>query len=228
MNIPLPALLVTIVIFGFLTGSSLYFYNKAQTDTKTKNGEVTFDGQSPEQTKNDQPDAVDKLTKPAEPKGRPSYPANVYIIKDNETLFAIGQKFSIPWTLIVEANGLTNADVVQAKYPLVIPKLNKNTDYYRVNFILNDEKLSEINRELREVEDSEFFDVVKVVKKYAVPYFNVKETDEMTILEQDQSKGTAIVEAKAGDKVNVIGLIQPKVIGPKGLWTVLYIESIDE
>lgn len=228
MNIPTPAILVAVIIFGFLTGSSLYFYNKTSESAKKSADEVTFDNQSPEQKTENAPNVVDENTSPAEPKGRPSYPANVYIVQNNETLFAIGNKFSMPWTLIVEANGLTNADVIQSGYPLAIPKLNRNTDYYRINFVLNEDKLTELNRELRDQDQSEYFDPITVAKKQAVPYFKIKDTDEFSILEQDNSKGTALVEAKLGDQINVIGLSQPKVIGEKGLWVVMYVERIDE
>lgn len=229
MSIPPAVLVVTVLIFGFLTGSTLFFYNKAQVDTKTSDHAEadTFTADLPKTVDANQPDEVDSLTKPAEPRGRLSYPANVYIVQAKETLFAIGAKFKLPWTLIVEANGFSDANVIQANFPVVIPKFNKNTDYYRVNFVMNEDKQSEINRELRDEKTSDYFDPIKTAKKSAVPYFGVNENDSFSLIEQDLSQGTALVEAKTDTRKNMIGLIQPKVKGEKGLWVVLYVEKQD-
>jgi LysM repeat protein len=226
MNVPVSALIVTFLIFGFLTGSTLFFYNQAKVRKADRSEQgYNFNAEIPKSVDANTPDQVDAATKPAEPKGRPSYPANVYYVNPNETLFAIGNKFNLPWTLIVEANGISDANLIQANYPLVIPKYNKNTDYYRVNFVLNDEKLSELNRQLRNANESDYFDPIKVAKKYAVPYFGVSENDSFTLVEKDLSKGTALVEAKSDGQTNVIGLIQPKTKGEKGIWAVLYVEK---
>lgn len=229
MNIPPGVLVTTILLFGFLTGSTLFFYNKSSLSKPVANHDQadTFSGDIPATIDANAPDQVDAATKPAEPKGRLSYPANVYIVQPKETLFAIGAKFQQPWTLIVEANGFTDANLIQANFPLVIPKFNKNTDYYRVNFVMNEDKLSEVNRDLRETSSSDYFDPIKVAKKSAVPYFGVNENDAFSLIEQDLSKGTALVQAKTDSRNNYIGLVQPKVKGEKGLWVVLYVEKHD-
>jgi LysM repeat protein len=226
MRISPAILVIIIVLFGFLTGSSLYFYNKSRVSKKTatQNSE-TFTAEIPETVDANAPDIVDENTKPAEPKGRPSYPAHTYTVQSGETLFAIGNKFQQSWQQIVLANGLSNENLVQAGSILVIPKLNKNTDYYRVNFVLNDDKLTDLNRELREVDESDQFNPLFVAKETAVPYFNVAESDVFTLIEEDRSAGTALVEAKKADgQKNVIGLIQPKIKGAKGFWVILYVE----
>lgn len=229
MNIPTSALIVTVLLFGFLTGSTLFFYNKTRVEKTQKTEQVNlFNAELPKSVDANTPDEVDAATKPAEPKGRPSYPANVYTVSPKETLFAIGNKFNMPWTLIVEANGLSDANVIQANFPLVIPKYNKNTDYFRVNFVLNEDKLTEMNRELRDAKESEYYDPIKVAKKHAVPYFAVNEQDSFSLIEEDRSKGTALVEAKSERQTNVIGLIQPKTKGEKGLWVVLYVERHEQ
>ncbi len=129
------------------------------------------------------------------------------------------------WQLIVLANGLENENVVQTGKQLVIPKLSNETDYYRVVFTLNEDLASEKNRELRDVETSEEFDPIQVAKSDAIPYFGITETDEFTLLEQDNSRGTALVLAKNGSIENVVGLFQPKQKGERGFWSILYIES---
>ncbi len=229
MTVPPYVLVIILIVFGFMTGATLYFYGQSRTTTvsHSSTSKTTFDAKLPAAgTPTPQDEALTTNTKPAEPKGRLSYPTNVYTVAPHETLFAIGQKFQISWQLIVKANGLTNENVIQAQYPLVIPALNHNTDYYRVNMTLNEAVASSLNLELRDQNSSDYFDPVKVAKKDAVPYFGITNELSYTLADQDLSKGTAAVEVKKdNEKIAVVGLFQPKVKGNKGLWAVLYIEG---
>ncbi|MBI4948122.1 LysM peptidoglycan-binding domain-containing protein [Candidatus Berkelbacteria bacterium] len=226
-----PSLIVVfIIIIGFLTGSTLYFYNKSRELNSGKNVKTSFNGEvsSIGSTTNDNT-IVDKLTKPADPKGRVSYPANVYYVQTKETLFAIGKKFSMSWQTITKANGITNENIVQAGYPLAIPKINKETDFFRIYFIINEDIATKVNGELRSANDSFMFSAVEVAKRYSPPFFNLKTDSTYDLLEQDLSKGTAVVMVKLNDKEDVlIGLVQPKSKGDKGFWTIAYIELQDE
>ncbi|QQG50121.1 MAG: LysM peptidoglycan-binding domain-containing protein [Candidatus Berkelbacteria bacterium] len=221
-------LFVVLIVFGFLSGSTLYFYNKSGSSKSKNSAEPTFQADSLPQEQSSGPDKIDGLTAPAEPKGRLSYPSNVYKVQPKESLFAIGEKMGVSWLIVKAANGLKDENLIQADYPLAIPKLSRETDYYRVNFTLNEEKASELNRELRDKDSSEWYDPVAVVKKNAVPYFNIDENDQMKLMEADYSRGTALVEAKGEGKLNYIGLVQPKTKGQKGLWVLLYVESRSE
>ena len=223
MNVPISAVMVVVVIFGFLTGSSLYFYNKIDKGEKSTNSQ-TFSADIPESGSSLQPSKVDELTKPADVKGRVTYPANVYEIQKGDSLFGIGAKFEIDWELILLANSLESENVVQVGKQLVIPKLSHETDYFRINFLLDDDNASEKNRELREVEQDSSYNPILAAKDLAVPYFGITETDEFTLLEQDNSTATAIVQVKNGEKINVVGMFQPKQKGEKGFWAILYIE----
>lgn len=229
MQIPTTILLVAIIIIGFLTGSTVYYYSKSRTESASKNtSEKVFDPQATPATEAEKPNLVDTQTQAAEPKGRLSYPANSYTIQPKEALATIGEKMGVSWKLIKLANGFANENIIQSGMVIVIPKLNTKTDYYRINFIVNEEKATDLNRELRTADSSEFFDPITVAKKYAPPYFGVKAEDGYTLLEKDLSKGTALVEAKKDENVsNLIGLVQPKTTGEKGLWAMLYIEHRD-
>jgi len=228
MNIPFSVVVAVIVVFGFLTGSSLYFYNKNR-PAKTKNGSNSqqFDSQIPQLAGSGQGDIVDKNTQPAEDRGRVTFPANVYTIKKGETLFGLGAKFQLDWQLIVLANGLENENSIQSGKQLAIPKLNNETDYYRLEFAINEDNASLLNSQLRDQQESELFDPKKVAADTAVPYFAISESDEFILIEQDNSRGTALVEAKSSKKSNYIGLYQPKQKGEKGFWAILYIEHHD-
>ncbi len=157
-----------------------------------------------------------------------TYPAHVYTLSSGETLFAVGTKFSIDWQLIVLANGLENENVVQAGKELVIPKLSNETDFYRVNFLLDDNNASEVNRQVRDGEKPELLDPLKVTRTQAPPFFGVADNAEFKLLEQNVNEGTALVEARSGELVNVVGLFQPKQKGDKGFWAILYIEHHDK
>ncbi len=230
MNVSPAIVLLILVVFGFLSGSTLYFYNKSNGDsdtTKKTTTSATFQADLPAgQTA--QPDLVDSQTVPAEPKGRLSYPANIYKVQPKQSLFAIGEKMGVSWVLVKAANGLKDENLIQADFPLAIPKLSKETDYYRVNFLINDAKATELNRELRDKATSEWYDPINVTKTHAAPYFNFQETDALKLVEADYSKGTALVEAKVEGRANYIGLIQPKTKGQKGLWAIFYVENRSE
>lgn len=228
MNISPLALFGVLIVFGFLSGSTLYFYNKSDTKSPKNNTQPTFQADSLPQDQPAATDKVDTLTVPAEPKGRLSYPTNVYKVQAKESLFAIGEKMGVSWLIIKAANGLKDENLIQTDYPLAIPKLSRETDYYRVNFTINEDKAAELNRELRDKDSSEWYDPVNVAKKSAVPYFNLEEADQMKLIEADYSRGTALVEAKAEGRLNYVGLIQPKTKGQKGLWALLYVENHDE
>lgn len=226
MSIPINVVIAVIVIFGFLTGSSLYFYgkNKSNTSTDNQSNSEGFNGELPKLAGSGQAEIVDKNTKPADHRGRVTFPANVYNVKKGETLFGIGSKFQINWQLIVLANGLESENSIQAGKQLVIPKLSNETDYYRVDFTINEDNASLLNADLRDMSTSDYYDPKIVAKTNAVPYFGVGDGDEFTILEQDNSRGTAVVQAKGGEKTNVVGLYQPKQKGERGFWAILYIE----
>lgn len=229
MNIPPFVIVISLIVFGFLVGSTAYFYNKSQVVNSDNKKKITsFNGEVATATAENAPSKVDENTKPAEPRGRLSYPANAYVVQAGETLFAIGNKMGMTWQLIMQANGIVNENIVQAGYSLAIPKINNNTDYYRINLVVNEEKATQLNQQLRKEETSEYFNPIEMAKKSAVPYFGVKADDSFTLLEQDTSKGTAVVEVKKSDYVAIIGLIQPKVVGEKGLWAVVYVEKQDE
>ena len=228
MILPRSALLALVLIIGFLTSSTLYFYAKSSdAATKKSSNEATFDADLPQLTASQSSQKVDELTKPALSKGRLSYPKNVYTVEAKETLFGIGAKFGIDWKLIKLTNGITNENLIQAGYTLVIPRIEVTTDLYRVNFQVDEDQASALNRDLRDTTDDPLFDPVEVAKRNAVPYFGVLAESEFTLLERDESRGTALVQAKTIDNSIVVGLFQPKEKGKNGFWVVLYIELRD-
>lgn len=221
-NSPL-TIFIILAVFGFLSASTIYFYNKSKPVDVDKQNSTTFNAELPKESS--EPSKVDQNTVAGEPKNLLSYPANTYKVQPRESLFAIGEKMGVSWLIIKAANGLRDENLIQADFSLVIPKLSKETDYYRVNFLINEVRASELNRELRDQQESEWYDPVEVVKKTAQSYFGITDQDQMKLVEANYSNGTALVEAKTEERENYIGLIQPKTKGQKGLWALYYVES---
>src|SRR3990167_4358894 len=151
MRVPPALVLVTVLLLGFLFSSTVYFYSKSRPSSKNSGDKTAFSGDLPQLTASETSKKVDELTKPADPKGRLSYPANVYTVETKETLFGIGSKFGIDWKLIKLANGITNENLIQTGYTLVIPRIEVTTDLYRVNFQVDEDQASTLNRDLRDI-----------------------------------------------------------------------------
>ncbi len=218
-------LLVIVLIIGFLSSSTVYFYSQNRLSQTQKNSRsTTFSADLPQLSATESSQKVDQLTQPADPRGRLSYPANVYTVATNETLFGIGAKFGIDWQLIKLANGTKDENLIQVGYSLAIPRIDLSTDLYRVNFKIDENIASQLNGELRDKSSNPLFNPVEVAKKDAGPYFGLTSQDEFTLLEQDNSRATALVQAKNSAVSTVIGLFQPKEKGKKGLWAIIYIE----
>lgn len=229
MTVPPYVIVIVLIIFGFLTGATIFFYDQSRVGTvnHATSQKVTFSGTVPQpNTNTPQNQALAALTKPDAPKNRLSYPTNIYVVQPKETLFGIATKFGLPRQLIIQANGLSNENVIQANLALVIPANDPDADLYRINMTLNDTVSTTLNQQLRTQPTSDYLDPVKVAQKDGIPYFGTSSQDSFTLGEQDLSKGTAVVQVKnGGTAVAVIGLFQPKVKGPKGIWAVLYVEQ---
>lgn len=226
---PTWALGLTLAVIGFLTGSTLHYYRQTQNykNPQTKTGEVVFQANLP-QNSNEIDKKVDELTVPAEPRGRVTYPANVYVVNTKETLFAIGSKLGIPWQIIQQANNLANENSLQAGNKLAIPKLSGETDNYRINFKLDEKQASVINHDLRDKDSDALFSPVETAKLSAVGYFEINDDDNFQLKQADLSNGTATVEVKVKSGARrIVGLIQPKTKGDKGFWAVWYVERYD-
>ncbi len=129
-----------------------------------------------------------------------------------------------PLPLVKQANNITNENIVQASQVIVIPKVSSETDYYRVNFLINDDVASAQTRDLRGKDESDQYDPVKVAKSSAPPYFGLSDKDSYTLKQADLGQGVATVQVTKNDIPIIIGLIQPKAKGKTGFWALYYIE----
>jgi len=214
-----------VLVFGFLSGSTFYFYNKSRTlEQRGENRSSGFQADLTPLEATPSPQPVDTLTTPGEPKNKLSYPAHVYKMPPRQSLASTGDKMQVPWQLIRAANGIQNENVVQADYPMMIPKKNVLTGYYRIEFLINNDKLAELTRETRSVDKSEWFDPINVAKRQAVPYFGLAADNAYSLLEQNDSRATAAVTVKQDEVTILIGLVQPGEKGSRGVWALYYVE----
>ena len=168
MTLKPAAIWVIVLIFGFLASSSVYYYSKDRSERDKKNNDsATFSADLTILTASESSKKIDELTKPAEPKGRLSYPKNVYTVGASETLFGLGSKFGIDWKIIKLANGITNENLIQSGTVVVVPKMDPTTDRFRVSFVLNEDKATQLNRDLSELKSDPSFTPIAVAKNNA-------------------------------------------------------------
>lgn len=228
MKIPLYGLVILLVVFGFLVSSTIYFYNQTRSSTASQTHNANgFVGPIVKEPASTAPDPVDSLTKPADPRGRLSYPANVYTIGNRETLAVIAAKMNESQKYIINANSFANANSLQAGQVIAVPKLNTTTYYYRLNFIVSESVAEQTIISQRDNFNADLTDPVKVAKNSAVAYFNITNNDTFTLRSEDESKGLATVAVAKPNYTAVIGLTQPKTIGKDGFWAIAYIEEQD-
>jgi len=229
MKLSLWGIGVILLVFGFLSGTTVYYYRQAQLVSSQKSSsDKSFSGTHPEIT-NEVSENIRLLSVPAEPRNALTYSAHTYKINSGESLYSIATKFGLPQALLKRANSITDENRLEAGKNLDIPVISEQTDLYRLEFLLNETTISEYNAMVREATTDELFDPVQAARKFAVGYFNLKNTDDFHLFKADLSKGESTVEVDSvSGNSYIVGLIQPKAKGDKGFWVMLYIEEINE
>ena len=140
---------ILILFIGILAASTGFLYAKTVTLQKNTN-KSSSDSQSTNKnvatsTTANTPASASAVTKPAPIGNRPSSPSDTVVVEAGETLFVIGQKVGLSWTVMAEANGI-EADKIQAGQTLIIPKNNQ------ISYTVNQDKASSIQKErIREI-----------------------------------------------------------------------------
>lgn len=219
-------LIVLIVVCGLLATSTGFFYAKtASLDKSTDSIEVTKktvsdtdSTSSTSQTANTEPITTNSTaaTTAAPAGNRPSSPSDTVTVADGETLFAIGQKVEVSWTLIAAANGI-DADKIKAGDILIIPKNNQ------VGYTVNVEKAKSIQNDVTSGKEQFRLIPAETAKSDAPPVYGLLATDTFTQSKIDEASSLAEVTVTKDNKTYLIKLIQPVDKGAKGIWA---IESI--
>lgn len=147
---------------------------------------------------------------------RPSSPADTVTVGEGETLFEIGQKAGVSYTLIAEANGI-DANKIKVGQTLMVPKNNQ------ISFIVNKEKAASLQKDVDGGKYGFRLSVVDTAKADSPTAYGLLSTDSFVKDKVDVAVGSATVIATKGDKKYLITLVQPATKGEKGIWA---IESI--
>lgn len=220
-------LAILIVVATFLATSTGFFYAKSSslqkkldTNQKTTSEAVsTVLDTKVTTTTTATPSATDTKTSTvttSSSDGRPSSPTDTVIVAVGETMFAIGQKVGVSYTLIAEANGV-DADKIKVGQTLIIPKNNQ------ISFVVNKDKATVLQKDVDGGKYAFRLSALDTARADSPTAYGLASTDSFVKGTVDATAGSAIVTVTKGDKTYLITLIQPVTKGEKGIWA---IESI--
>ena len=218
---------ILIVVATFLATSTGFFYAKSNSlEKKLSDGQKTTDEAAATVT-----DATETTTKTtavptttdttstvttSSTDSRPSSPADTVVVGEGETLFEIGQKAGVSYTLIAEANGI-DANKIKVGQTLLVPKNNQ------ISFIVNKDKAASLQKDVDGGKYSFRLSAVDTAKADSPTAYGLASTDSFVKGTVDATAGSATVTVTKGDKTYLITLTQPVTKGEKGIWA---IESI--
>lgn len=217
-------LIVLIACVTLLAASTGFFYAKTKSLQKkvssstTKNTDsATTKDISDKSTQANVSTSTSTSELTAAPAGnQPSSPSDTVTVGNGETLFEIGQKVDVSWTLIGEANGI-DADKIKAGQTLIIPKNNE------VGYTINQEKAQSLQKDVDGGKYAFRLSPVDTAKSDSPSVYGLMITDTFTQVKIDETAGSAEVSASKAEKIYLIKLVQPVTKGAKGIWA---IESI--
>ncbi len=216
---------ILLVVIGLLATSTGFFYaktlslKKSTKDTTSTSEDTTKKITDTAETKTDTASTsttTSQVTTPAPLGSRPSSPSDTVTVKSGETLFSIGQDIGVSWTVISEANGITD-EKIKVGQTLIIPKNNQ------VGFTVSQEKAASLQKDVDGGKTLFRLSALDTAKSDSSPCYGITTTDTFTQEKIDETAGSATVKVTHGDKTYSINLVQPVTKGPKGIWA---IESI--
>ncbi|MFA6493190.1 MAG: LysM domain-containing protein [Patescibacteria group bacterium] len=158
------------------------------------------------------------VTKAAASTEKPSKPADTYTVQKGETLFVVAQSQGANWQDIAEANGMSDADKIQAGKVLIIPKGGQ------VSFVTDNTLATTIQKDADAGKYQFRLDPVETARSDAPSCYGLKVTDTFTLKSGDS--GTAQVQATREGKNYLIKLTQPITKGEKGIWAIDSIKPV--
>lgn len=221
-------LVILIALIGLLAASTGFFYAKTNSlqvklNSKSSSEKVKETASSETAkiaTTTTTQNSAAKLatTAPATPSGnKPSNPTDTVVVGTGETLFAIGQKAGVSWTIIAEANGI-DADKIKVGQTIIIPKNGE------VAFSVNVEKAQSIQKDVDAGKEAFRLSAAETAKSDAPAVYGLASTDTFTQSKIDESAGLATVIVTKGDKTYSISLTQPVTKGTTGIWAIASIK----
>lgn len=160
---------------------------------------------------------------------RLSAPTEVYSVASGDTLFPIGQKYSMTWQRIAQTNGLVEPYTLKIGQQLVIPSINSQSKLLEVFLTPDLAKVQSAESSLSDPKNAWRLDPIATSQVEPAGLFGLKETDDYRLQAKDATKGTATVTATrivgATTERYDIDLVQPTTKGANGLWAVTAIKE---
>jgi LysM repeat protein len=205
-----------ILIILILSGTSSFFYFKSRSGSGTEaqtssSAAATSDQATPTPATSASPQST---SKPSTPSNRPSNPTDTVVIQSGETLFAIATKNGITWTDLAAANGITDANKIQAGQSLIIPKSGQ------INYTVDSAKVTSLAKSVAAGQYAFRLDPTETAKADCNPAYGLTTTDTFAIKNKDDKAGTATVLATKDTTKYLITLTQPDVKGATGIWAI--------
>lgn len=215
--------LFLIALLVILAGSTSFFAAKTYKLSNTSNTplkETSSASVGGDSTNTSKPSVATSslVTRPAASTEKPSKPTDVYTVARGETLFAVAQANGSNWQDITEANGMTDADKIQAGKVLIIPKGGQ------VSFTIDNTLATTIQKDADGGKYQFRLDPVETARSDAPSAYGLKITDTFTLKNSDN--GSAQVQATRDGKNFLIKLTQPITKGEKGIWAIESIKPV--
>lgn len=149
---------------------------------------------------------------------KPSKPADTYTIQKGETLMVVSQTQGISWQDMVEANGMSDADKIQAGQTIILQKAGQ------VDFMVDDDRAASLQKDADLGKYQFRLSPEDTARSDAPNVYGLKVTDTFALKSRDS--GQAQVQATKEGKNFIIKLIQPVTKGDKGIWAIESIRPI--
>jgi len=183
--------------------------------TLEKKDEKTTSTSTTEEVDNETAEEKTSLvTQPASTDSRPSRPADTYTIASGDTLYSVGKKFDLSWSLLAEANGITDINKIKVGQNIVIPKNNI------VTFAINKAKAESLQKDSTGTKTKFRLSALDTAKADISPVFGLSPSDTFKQKSLDSASGIATILATHGDRTYEIKLSQPVTKGESGIWAI--------
>jgi len=150
-----------------------------------------------------------------------------HIVKKGDTLYSIGLKYNMQWTVIAKYNDLNeNAALIEGQ-KIIIPTTNQSKTIQAHEYKVP--ASSEEQQSLQSAQDyanagsdalSYRLDPIQVVQRsLLLSRFAFSASDIYVISNIDKTNGSATIEVTHDDSLYIVYLNQPLVKGDKGVWT---------
>lgn len=213
---------ILLVIIAILSSTSSFFYLKSKSSptvapTEVPEAEIAAANISPSATAT--PTSKVSAAAVSSPSNRPSSPTDTYTIQKGDSLLAIATENGLTASELSAANGITDANKIQAGQVVIIPKAGV------ISYTVDETRVANLEKAIANGKYAFRLDPVETAKADTNPAFSLQSSDTYVIASKDDQAGKAIVNATHETLKYTISLTQPATKGPKGLWAITSIKE---